>query len=41
MTDDDLCYLSGGEAAGLIAARELSPVELVDALLARIEAVQP
>ena len=41
MTDDDLCFLSGGEAADLIAARELSPVELVDALLARIEAVQP
>ena len=41
MTNDDLCYLSGGEAARLIAARQISPVELVDAVLARVEAVQP
>ena len=41
MTGDDLCFLSGGEAARLIAARQLSPVELVDAILARVEAVQP
>ena len=41
MTNDDLCYLSGGEAARLIAARQISPVELVDAVWARVEAVQP
>ena len=41
MTADDLCHLSGAEAARLIAARQISPVELVDALLARVEAVQP
>lgn len=41
MTQDDLCYLSGLEAARLIAQRKLSPVELVDALLARIEIWQP
>ncbi len=41
MTGDDLCFLSGGEAARLIAARQISPVELVDALLTRVEAVQP
>jgi aspartyl-tRNA(Asn)/glutamyl-tRNA(Gln) amidotransferase subunit A len=35
----ELCFLSVGEAARLIQARKLSPVELVDAFLARIEAV--
>lgn len=38
---DDICFLSAVETAQRVARRELSPVELVDALLARIEAVQP
>lgn len=38
---DDLCFLSAIETAQRVARRELSPVEVVDALLARIEAVQP
>ena len=37
----DLCYLSAGEALGLFRERALSPVELLDAVLARAEAVEP
>ncbi|MDA0770586.1 MAG: hypothetical protein BZY79_03485 [SAR202 cluster bacterium Casp-Chloro-G4] len=36
MSATDLCFLSISEAAGLIAAGELSPVDLVDAHLERI-----
>src|SRR3954465_13984776 len=36
---DDLLELSLTEAARLVSAREVSPVQLVDACLARIEAV--
>jgi aspartyl-tRNA(Asn)/glutamyl-tRNA(Gln) amidotransferase subunit A len=35
----ELCFLSGAEAGRLVQARKVSPVELVDACLARIEAV--
>ena len=35
----DLCYLTIREASGLIERRELSPVELTQAMLDRIEAV--
>ena len=41
MTGEDLCFLTGAESARRIAAGELSPVALVEAILARIEAVQP
>ncbi len=41
MTSDDLCWLSLTEAARLIATRELSPVELTRAVLARIERLDP
>src|SRR5271169_1057719 len=37
----DLAFTSAAELARLIARRELSPVELVDAALARIERAQP
>lgn len=37
----ELCFLSIVEAARLIQARELSPVELTDAFLKRIELVDP
>jgi len=37
----DLAYLTIADAAKLIAARKLSPVEYADALLARIEAFEP
>lgn len=37
----DLCRLSIAEAARLIRARKLSPVELTDACMARIETFQP
>ena len=37
----ELCFTPATELAERIAARELSPVELVDAVLARIEEQQP
>jgi amidase len=41
MSNDDLHYLSASEALARFAARTLSPVELVRALIARSEAVEP
>lgn len=41
MAKDDLCYLSATEALALFKARKLSPVELLKAVIARAEAVQP
>jgi Asp-tRNA(Asn)/Glu-tRNA(Gln) amidotransferase A subunit family amidase len=37
----ELCFTPASELAARIAARELSPVELMDAVLARIDALQP
>ena len=41
MTDLDLAYTPATELARRIRARELSPVEVVENSLARIEAVNP
>ena len=41
MNADELCFLSISEAAGLIEAGELSPVELTRAHLDRIERTEP
>jgi Asp-tRNA(Asn)/Glu-tRNA(Gln) amidotransferase A subunit family amidase len=41
MTDDDLCYLTAHAALKLFRARKLSPVELLEAQIKRIEAVNP
>lgn len=41
MSDLDLCYLSATEALAAFKARALSPVELMQALIARAEAVEP
>jgi Asp-tRNA(Asn)/Glu-tRNA(Gln) amidotransferase A subunit family amidase len=38
---DDLCWLSALELAAQIRAKKISPVEVVDAVLARIERVNP
>ena len=38
---DDLCYLSIAELGGLMRARTVSPVEVADAHLARIERLNP
>ena len=38
---DDLCFTPATELAPLIRRKELSPVELIDAVLARIEACEP
>ena len=37
----ELCYMSAGELSGLIRDRQVSPVEVIDAHLARIEATEP
>ena len=41
MTSDELCWLSATELAGLIRRKKVSPVEVVDAVLDRIERVNP
>lgn len=41
MGDEDLCYMGAVEALRRFKARTLSPVELVRALIARAEAVEP
>lgn len=41
MSDLDLCYLSAVEAIAAFRAHTLSPVELMRALIARAEAVEP
>lgn len=41
MGDLDLCYASATELARRIRSREVSPVEVVEAVLSRIEAVNP
>jgi Asp-tRNA(Asn)/Glu-tRNA(Gln) amidotransferase A subunit family amidase len=40
-TRDDLCYLSAVDLASRIRARKVSPVEVVDALAARIQRLNP
>ena len=37
MASDDLCWLPALELASLIRAKKVSPVEVTDAVLARIE----
>jgi aspartyl-tRNA(Asn)/glutamyl-tRNA(Gln) amidotransferase subunit A len=41
MDSKDLCHLSAGELSRLIRKREISPVEVVKAHLARVEALEP
>jgi len=41
MADEELCYLSAVEAIARFKARTLSPVELMTAVIARAEAVNP
>jgi aspartyl-tRNA(Asn)/glutamyl-tRNA(Gln) amidotransferase subunit A len=41
MTEDDLCFLPATELAPRIAARELSPVEVIETVLRRIERLEP
>lgn len=41
MSDDDLCYLSATEALRRFRRRELSPLELLDAQLARAARIEP
>ncbi len=40
-TDLDLCFITATEALEAFRSKSLSPPELVDALIARIEAVNP
>lgn len=41
MTDEELCWLPATELAALIRRKKVSPVEVVDAVLGRIEKVNP
>jgi len=41
MSNTELCYLSATEALAAFKSRKLSPVELMGALIARAEAVDP
>ena len=41
MSNDELCWTSAADLAAAIRERKLSPVEVTDAALARIEAVNP
>lgn len=40
MTPDKLCFMPATRLAGMIAKREVSPVEVVDAIIARAERLQ-
>jgi len=37
----EICYMSAGSLSKLVESKELSPVEIIDAHLARIEATEP
>src|SRR5262249_30127520 len=39
--NEDLCYLTATEAIARFKAKKLSPVELMTAVIARVEAVNP
>lgn len=41
MTDSELCYISAAEALARFKSRELSPVELLQALITRAGAIEP
>ena len=41
MENQDICWMSASDLAAAIRAKKLSPVELVGALLGRIEAINP
>jgi aspartyl-tRNA(Asn)/glutamyl-tRNA(Gln) amidotransferase subunit A len=41
MNDSELCFLSANEVLTKFRSKDLSPVELLDALIDRIEAVEP
>ena len=41
MSDSDLCYISAKDALAKFKSRELSPVELMKAVIARAESVEP
>ncbi len=41
MNDEDLCYTPAAELVGLIRGKQISPLEVIDAVLGRIEALEP
>ena len=40
-SNDDVCRMEAFELAGRVRAKELSPVEVVDAILDRMEKLEP
>ncbi len=41
MNKEDLCYTPATELAGMVANKEISPVEVMQTVLERIEALEP
>ena len=41
MGGEELCFLSAAELGGLIQQKKISPVEVVETHLQRIEALEP
>ena len=41
MNREDLCFAPASELAAAVAARDLSPVEIIDTVLERIERLEP
>ena len=41
MSDEDLCFTSASELRAQIVRKDISPVEVTRAVLARIEALEP
>ena len=37
----EICYMSAGDLSKLVKNKEVSPVEIIDAHLTRIEATEP
>src|SRR2546428_5660307 len=41
MATDELCWTAGTELARMVRAKDVSPVDIVEAFLARIERINP
>ena len=41
MDTPEICYISSGDLSKLVQKKEVSPVDIIDAHLSRIEALEP